>query len=112
MNKKIYFHKNLSELILKEEKTCTWRIWDESRTKKERIAIGDTVTFIITDTKVEFATARITDIKDTKFKYLSDQDLKGKFSSKKEMYDTFSKYYNILVTKETDLKIISFKLLK
>ena len=112
MEKKIYFDKNLSKLILNEEKTCTWRIWDEVRTKKEGLKINDTVTFVITDTKTEFAKAIITNIKNTKFKYLTKKDWIDKYSSLEEMYDVFSKYYNIPVNKETNLKIIEFKLLK
>jgi len=105
--KKLKFKNELCSLILKGEKTTTWRIFDDKDITK-----GDKFIFINSDTMKEFAKAEITYVKETAFKYLDDDDLDGheKFSSKEEMYQTYSKYYKTQVTEDTSVKIIKFKI--
>ena len=105
--KKLKFKNELCSLILKGEKTTTWRIFDD-----KNIAEGDKFIFINSDTGEEFAKAKITEVKETAFKYLNDNDWDGheKFSSPEEMYKTYSKYYKTKVTKNTIVKIIKFNI--
>lgn len=106
--KTLKFRKELSELILKKEKTTTWRIFDDKDIKK-----GDVMQFLVWETKEVFANARIINVIEKKFKDLNEQDLDGheKFTSKEEMYATYSTYYNETVDENTLVKIIKFELI-
>ena len=55
--KTLKFRKNLSELILKNEKTSTWRLFDDKDLKE-----GDIVQFLVWETKEEFANAKIVNV--------------------------------------------------
>lgn len=107
--KTLKFRKQLSELILKKEKTTTWRIFDDKDIKE-----GDVIQFLVWETKEVFANARIIDVVEKKFKNLDEQDLEGheKFTSKDEMYTTYSTYYNKKVDENTVVKIIKFELIE
>lgn len=106
--KTLKFRKNLSELILKNEKTTTWRIFDDKDIKKD-----DIIQFLVWETKEVFANAKIINVIEKKFKDLNEQDLDGheKFASKEEMYATYSTYYNKTVDENTLVKIIKFELI-
>ncbi len=106
--KTLKFRKNLSELILKKEKTTTWRIFDDKDIKQ-----GDVMQFLVWETKEVFANAKIINVIEKKFKDLNEQDLDGheKFASKEEMYATYSTYYNKTVDENTLVKIIKFELI-
>lgn len=106
--KKIKFKKVLSELILSWEKYTTWRLFDDKNLSK-----GDVVSFLISETKQEFAKAKLLDVKETTFEKLTDEDWEWheKFSSDEEMYETYSKYYKCRVDKDTFVEIIKFELL-
>lgn len=106
--KTLKFRKNLSELILKYEKTTTWRIFDDKDIKE-----GDIIQFLIWETKEIFANAKIVNVVEKKFKDLNEQDLDGheKFESKDEMYATYTTYYNKTVDENTLVKIIKFELI-
>lgn len=106
--KTLKFRKELSELILKKEKTTTWRIFDDKDIKK-----GDVMQFLVWETKEVFANAKIIKVIEKKFKDLDEQDLYGheKFASKEEMYTTYSTYYNKTVDENTLVKIIKFELI-
>ena len=103
--KKLKFKNKLCNLILKGEKTTTWRIFDD-----KNIQEGDNFIFVNSETKEEFAKAKIIDVKETSFKNLKDEDWDGheSFSNKEEMYETYSKYYKTEVTEDTIVKIIKF----
>ena len=106
--KTLKFRKELSELILKNEKTTTWRIFDDKDIKK-----GDLMEFLVWETKEVFANAKIINVIEKKFKDLNEQDLDGheKFASKEEMYETYSTYYNKTADENTLVKIIKFELI-
>ena len=76
--------------------------------------VGDKVSFLNSETKEEFTTAELIEVIEKQFKDLTDTDWTGheKFSSEKEMYESYSKYYSREVTPETLVKIIHFKLIK
>lgn len=106
--KTLKFRKELSELILKKEKTTTWRIFDD-----KDIQQGDVMQFLVWETKELFANAKIIDVIEKKFKDLNEQDLDGheKFASKEEMYATYTTYYDKTVDENTLVKIIKFELI-
>ena len=106
--KTLKFRKELSELILKNEKTTTWRIFDD-----KNIEEGDRIQFLVWETKEICAEAKITKVIEKKFKDLQEDDLEGheKFVSKEEMYATYSTYYDKTVDENTLVKIIKFELI-
>lgn len=106
--KTLKFRKELSELILKKEKTTTWRIFDDKDIKQ-----GDVMQFLVWETKEVFANAKIINVIEKKFEDLNEQDLDGheKFTSKEEMYATYTSYYDKTVDENTLVKIIKFELI-
>ena len=105
--KTLKFRKCLSELILKGEKTTTWRIFDD-----KDIQVNDELSLLVWETKEEFAKAKVASVREVPFKDLREEDFDRheKFSSDKEMYETYSRYYEQPVTEDTIVKIIKFKL--
>ncbi len=106
--KTLKFRKTLSELILQGKKSTTWRLFDD-----KNLSANDIVSFLVWETKKEFAKAKITKIKEIPFRELTEKDFEGheKFLSDEEMYGTYSRYYNRLVDKNTLVKIIKFELI-
>jgi len=88
--KTLKFRKKLSELILKGEKTTTWRLFDD-----KDISSGDEVSLMVWETKEEFAKAKIISVIEKPLGELDDDDWSGheRFSSDEEMYKTYEKYY-------------------
>ena len=107
--KEVKFRKKLAEQIIRGEKNITWRLFDDKNLSK-----GDIVKLIIWETRGKFGEAKLTSVKEKTFKELTKEDKKDheKFSSDKEMYATYSKYYQKEITPNTKLKVIKFKLLK
>ena len=104
--KQLKFAEPLPELVLNGSKTSTWRIND-----KRGIEKNDQLSLRYDDGR-EFARAFVIDIKEITFGELSEKDKMGheSFVNDEAMYTTYSRYYNITVTSETNLKIIRFKL--
>ncbi|MBU1111769.1 MAG: ASCH domain-containing protein [archaeon] len=88
--KNLKFHPSLIEKILSGHKVTTWRLFDDKDLTK-----GDNLIFLNSDTKEEFAKARIVSVKETTFENLTDKDWEGheKFSSDEEMYRAYQDYY-------------------
>ena len=107
--KQLKFRKQLAEQILLGEKKVTWRLFDD-----KNISVGDTISFLIWETGEKFAKVEVISIKEIPFSELTEEDWKGheKFSSEQEMFETYSKYYNRQIDKDTFLKIIKFKILE
>ncbi|MGV8150386.1 MAG: ASCH domain-containing protein [Candidatus Woesearchaeota archaeon] len=105
--KRLKFSKPLPEMVLSGTETTTWRINDD-----KNLSVGDEFKLCHTDGK-EFAAAIITKIRETTFKNLTEDDKSGheKFSSEKNMYRVYSKYYNINVTPQTPVKVVKFRVL-
>ena len=105
--KTLKFRESLSKLILQEKKYATWRLSDD-----KNLSVGDIISFLVWETKEEFVKAKIIEIKETTFGELTDEDWDGheKFSSDKEMYKTYSEYYNRQVDKNSPVKIVKFEL--
>ena len=105
--KTLKFSDELAELMLQGKKGATWRINDDNNLSK-----GDVLSCLRYSNKKEFAQAEITSVKETTFGELTNDDWEGheRFASEKDMYETYSKYYNKEVTNLTPLKIIKLKL--
>ena len=103
--KTIKFRPYLIDKILSGEKKSTWRLFDDKDLKK-----GDEVIFLNWETKEPFGTATITSVKTKTLGSLTDADWVGheKFSSEKEMYATYRKYYGDKVDKNSEVKILTF----
>jgi hypothetical protein len=106
--KTLKFSPELVPLILDKSKTSTWRLFHDKNLKRD-----DVLTFFDSFTGKEFAKARVLSIKTLRFKELSEDDLEGheKFTSKEEMYKTYSSYYKTRIGEDTELKIIRFELI-
>jgi hypothetical protein len=107
--KTLKFRRSLSKLILQGKKNTTWRLFDD-----KNLSTDDEVSFLVYETKKEFAKAKLTSIKETSLGKSTNEDWDGhkKFSSDEEMYKTYCGYYNRPVDKDTPVKIIKFKLLR
>ena|GEM_PF-1237518 len=105
--KMMKFRKYLSEMILRGEKTTTWRLFDDKNLTK-----GDRVTFMVKETLEPFATAVLTDVRETTLGELTEEDWMGheRFETEQEMYDTYMQYYDRPVDAGTAVKIIRFKI--
>ena len=105
--KTLKFERRLVDLVLSGKKNTTWRVFDDKNLTK-----GDAVVFINAQTGKQFAKAKLTNVKETTFGKLTKNNTKGhkKYSSLDAMLKTFSSYYSELITKETSLKVIKFKL--
>ena len=102
------FFNPLPAMILNGEKTITWRINDE-----KDIVVGDVLSFCNRDGQ-EFAQARVVRVWEREFGKFTDEEKSGheRFASDEEMYETYSRYYNMKVTPKTMVKVIKFELLK
>jgi len=106
--KSLKFAPQLVPLILKGEKTITWRLFDDKNLQE-----GDLVHFLNSGTTKEFATAKLIKVVSKKMREVDDEDFDGheKFTSQEQMYETYSNYYNKQITPETVVKVVKFKLL-
>lgn len=105
--KRLKFSDPLTALILSGKKSVTWRVEDE-----KKIAEGDELALCKKDGR-EFGKAVVVKIKETTFGKLDAKDRNGheQFSSEKEMYETYSRYYGKDVGPETGVEVIRFKLI-
>ena len=105
--KRLKFSEPSPHMILSGKKTTTWRVNDD-----KDLSVGDNVQLCYGDGK-EFAKMVIFNVRETTFGELTNDDWNGheKFSSDDEMYETYSKYYNLKVTPETKVKVIKFRVL-
>ena len=105
--KTIKFRDFLAELVLKGEKTSTWRLFDD-----KDFQIGDEVDLINWNTGEKFAEGVLTDVREKKLGHLQPPDFEGheKFESEQAMYDAYRTYYGDRVGPETVVKIIRFEL--
>jgi len=108
MLKTLKFREVLSKLILQNKKNTTWRLFDD-----KNLTAGDIVSFLVWETKEEFAKARLIEVRETTLGELTEEDWEGheKFSSEEEMYNTYSVYYKRKVDKDSPVKVIKFELI-
>jgi hypothetical protein len=105
--KRLRFSEPLPGLVLNGQKNITWRINDD-----KDISVGDRLSLCRTDNS-EFAQVEVIWTKETTFGNMTKEDKEGheKFSSDKEMYQTYSGYYNMKVEPKTRVKVIKFRVL-
>jgi hypothetical protein len=103
------FNEKLVPLILKGEKTITWRLFRHH----DYLKVNDIILLENTQTKEIFGKAKITHIKDKIMKEISNADKEGheEFSNEKEMYVWYSECYGCRVDENTPVKIVRFKIL-
>ena len=106
--KKLKFSKNLVPLILSGEKTTTWRFFDD-----KDLQVNDELVLVNKETGEEFTKAKIVSVHEKKFKNISDVDTRSheKFKDKKEMFETYNKYYDGKINWDTNIKVIDYKLI-
>ena len=106
--KTLKFTDELTKMILRGEKTTTFRIFDEKDLSK-----GDVIALVQKSTGTSFAKAELIKVYEKPLKDLSEEDYAGheKFESAEEALATYNKYYNNSVTPNTSVKVVRFKLL-
>jgi hypothetical protein len=103
--KTLKFVPELCEKILSGEKTSTWRLFDD-----KDLQVGDVVQLVDKVTSVVIGSALIYSLKDKTLGTLEESDWVGheRYSSDKEMYETFKGFYGDKVGPDTEVKIIDF----
>ena len=105
MIKSLKFESHLADLILSGQKTTTWRLFDD-----KDISIGDSLELIRRPELTVFAHAVVTNVYSLPFSQVGDKELIGHenpYSSRENMYDTYSSYYHRPVNDQTSVKIIT-----
>jgi hypothetical protein len=107
--KRMGFSAELAELVSSDAKTKTWRLFDD-----KDLQAGDRVEFVNSSTQEVFARAELVSVQTKTFRELSPDDWDGheNYQSDKEMYQTYSGYYDRAVGPDTELKVIDFRLIK
>lgn len=104
--KSLKFAPDLVELILKGEKTSTWRLFDD-----KDLQTGDELSFINKETSAEFGTGKVMWVSIRTLGTLTDEDWIGheKFPPEATMYEAYRKYYPTeTVDEHTIVKILTF----
>jgi ribonuclease HI len=110
--KTLKFQHDLAELILKGEKTSTWRLYDD-----KDLSVDDVIKIIdkVDDEKSYtwqvIGTAKVIEVIEKKLSAITEEDMKGHeaFNSKEHMLDTYKNYYGERVTFDTPVKIVFFE---
>jgi hypothetical protein len=95
----------LAELIVRGQKYTTWRM-NNSRD----LRAGDRLNCIHYSTLRLFAVAAISRVAERTFATLGPEDLEGheSFASEQTMLDAYARYYDTLVTSNTQLTVVDF----
>ena len=106
--KSLKFRSYLAKEILRGEKTVTWRLFDDKDLQE-----GDLLELVDWDTKMNFATAEILEIREKPLSSITEDDFDGheKFESKDEMLKTYKEFYGDSVDWVTFVKMIRFRLI-
>jgi len=105
--KTLKFKHNFVEEVLRGKKTTTWRLFDD-----KDLTLVDELELIDRDSQQVFAKAVITEIKEKKIKDLTQDELtKHEYSSMEDIINSHRGYYGDKVYLDTDVKMITFKLI-
>lgn len=106
--KTVKFRHHLAEMILRGEKTTTWRMFD-----RKDLQVDDELLFVDSDAGAEFAKARVVEVYETPFGNVIDEDYRGheRYENEEARYAEFRSYYGDRVDASTPLKIVRFVLL-
>lgn len=103
--KTLKFKPQLCEEIIRGTKTSTWRLFDD-----KDLQVGDQLEFVNKETMRVVGTGLITSLYTKTLSTLNDQDWAGheRYASEEAMYEVYRGYYGDKVTKDTEVKIITF----
>jgi len=105
--KTLKFQPHLRDPILNGTKTVTWRFFDD-----KDIQIGDELGFFVNNDECSFGHATVTDVVEKKVCELTPEELKAQnYDSVEKVVETHPKFMNREMNKNTDLKIITFRLM-
>jgi hypothetical protein len=104
--KTLKFTPQLCEEIVRGTKTSTWRLFDD-----KDLQIGDQLEFLNKETLGVIGTGVITSLYNKTLSTLNEEDWAGheRYVSDEAMYEAYRGYYGDRVTKDTEIKIITFK---
>jgi len=105
--KQLKFESRLVPLVLSEQKTSTWRAFDD-----KNLSVGDAIELVDRGTRAIFARATITSVELKKIREITkgDQDAQGSYRTTEGIVADFKKHYGDRVDADTELKLIEFKL--
>jgi ribonuclease HI len=109
--KTLKFNHKDAALVLKGEKTSTWRLYDD-----KDLSVDDEIKFIdkvepdISKSWQVIGKASVTEIREKRLKNVTKEDMEGhvEFSSNEEMLDYYKNIYGERVTLDTPVKIVFF----
>ncbi len=110
--KTLKFDHELAQLILRGEKTSTWRLYDDKDLSvDDDIKIIDKVNSGDSKTWQVIGVGKVTEVIEKKLGDVTDGDMRGHeaFSSREQMLSTYKDYYGERVSLETPVKIVFFK---
>lgn len=101
------FKDHLVPLVLSGEKYTTWRLFDD-----KNLQPGDELVFVNKDSNVEFAKATILATREKRLGDVLDTDFEGheRFEDLEKMYESYRQYYGDVVSPDSVLKMITFKI--
>ena len=105
--KALKFKHDFVKEILEYRKTTTWRLFDD-----KNLMAGDELELVDRDSNETFANAVITDIQEKKIRDLTEEELKNHdYTNTEDVLTSHRGYYGDKVNLNTDVKMISFKLI-
>jgi ribonuclease HI/uncharacterized protein YhfF len=110
--KTLKFDHELAQLILKGEKTSTWRLYDDKDLSVDDvIKVIDKVDPKNPESWQVIGTAKVTEVTEKKLGNVTEEDMKGHeaFNSREDMLNTYKDYYGERVTFDTPVKIVFFE---
>lgn len=109
--KKLKLDHGLAELVLKGEKTSTWRIFDDKDLSvNDRVLLIDKVDPHRPETWKDIGVATINTVVQKRLGEIgeADMDERNEYTSREDMLRDFQKYYGSDVSWETPVKILHF----
>ena len=105
--KSLKFKPELIEKIKNGTKRTTWRLFDD-----KNLEVGDEFEIINSDSKENFGTGIIQDIKIKKLGDIEGLDFEGheRFKNQEDMIKRYQELYGDKVTLDSEVKIIKFSL--
>lgn len=106
--KMLKFRPWLADMILRGEKTTTFRLLDD-----KDLQVGNEIELVNWETKEPFGKAIVLEAYDKELGQLVEADFVGheKYENEEQMYASFREFYGDQVTPETVVRIVRFKML-
>jgi ribonuclease HI len=109
--KTLKFEHDFAQMILRGQKTSTWRLFDDKDLSvDDTVKIIDKVNPASPDSWKVIGQGQINEVIEKRLGEVTDQDMEGheRFASRDDMLQTYKGYYGDRVTYETPVKIINF----